>query len=294
MREAEAISHGAITIVNAMATGRGAAIGIQLWTKAKVEITNDAGCISGRILSDTRENDALLRLTVNRVLRRYGLHRKLGAYVETTSNIPIAVGLKSSSAASNAVALATVAALRKRVNYLEVLRLAVKSSFDAGVTLTGAFDDASACLLGGLVVTDNIKNEILQHSRHISGSDSLRVVIYVPSGKKYSGSVNRFGFRKIKDLVNLAHAEAIKGNYSFSMTLNGIAYCKAFGYDTSPVTDALREGALAASLSGKGPAIAAIVRNDNVKHLISAWSSYPGKIIQTGLNYEKAKAKIIS
>ena len=32
--KAEAVSHGAATIVNAIATGMGAAVGVDLWTKA--------------------------------------------------------------------------------------------------------------------------------------------------------------------------------------------------------------------------------------------------------------------
>ncbi|MEJ2280506.1 MAG: hypothetical protein P8X97_01085 [Candidatus Bathyarchaeota archaeon] len=36
--KAEAISHGAATIINAIATGKGAAIGVDLWTKATLLI----------------------------------------------------------------------------------------------------------------------------------------------------------------------------------------------------------------------------------------------------------------
>ena len=35
---AEAISHGAATIINAIATGKGAAVGVDLWTKATVKL----------------------------------------------------------------------------------------------------------------------------------------------------------------------------------------------------------------------------------------------------------------
>ncbi|HKM79219.1 MAG TPA: shikimate kinase [Candidatus Bathyarchaeia archaeon] len=290
MHRAEAVSHGAITIVNAMATGKGAALGIRLLTKAKVELTDEAGRISCRIMTDAEESTSLLYATVMRVLRKYGAHRKFGANVETTSNIPIAVGLKSSSAASNAVALATVSALGRRVNDLEIVQLAVKSSLDAGVTLTGAFDDASACYFGGLIVADNRTNEILKRSKQIDSS--LHVLIYIPHGKKYSGAVRRDRFKKIESLVNLAHKEAINGNYPLSMTLNGVAYCRAFGYDISPATDALQEGAIAAGLSGKGPAIAAIVPNKMTKRVLSAWASYPGRVIETRFNFDKARVRV--
>lgn len=290
MYKAEAISHGAITVVNAMATGKGAALGIRLWTRARVELTNDPGHFSGQIANDRDENKSLLYTTVMRVLRKYGVHRMFGANIETKSNIPIAVGLKSSSAASNAVALATVKALNQRVNDLEILQLAVKSSLDAGVTLTGAFDDASACYFGGLVVTDNRRNQILKQFTLLDRS--LNVLIYIPYGKKYSGDVQRKGFSKIEGLVDFAHKEALKGNYPFSMILNGIAYSRALGFDLTPVTDALENGALAAGLSGKGPAIAAVVPNKWTKQVLSIWSSYPGNIIETKFNFEKTKASV--
>ncbi len=47
---AEAISHGAATIINAIATGKGAAVGVDLWTKAAVALTDEAGT-RGRYLS---------------------------------------------------------------------------------------------------------------------------------------------------------------------------------------------------------------------------------------------------
>ncbi len=41
--KAAAVAHGAATIVNAIALGRGAAFGVDLWTKAEVKLTGEAG-----------------------------------------------------------------------------------------------------------------------------------------------------------------------------------------------------------------------------------------------------------
>lgn len=97
MVTAEATSHGAITIVNAMATGKGAALGIQLWTKARVTLIDNPGQIRARILEDSSESKSLICTTAKMILNEFA-NKKLGAIVETESNIPIAVGLKSSSA----------------------------------------------------------------------------------------------------------------------------------------------------------------------------------------------------
>ncbi|MEM4643454.1 MAG: shikimate kinase, partial [Candidatus Bathyarchaeia archaeon] len=65
--QAKAVSHGAATIVNAIATGEGAAFGVDLWTKAEVKLTNEPGIIKGEILSDPSESTILIEKTVKRV-----------------------------------------------------------------------------------------------------------------------------------------------------------------------------------------------------------------------------------
>jgi len=290
MVTAEAISHGAITIVNGMATSKGAALGVQLWTKARVTLTDNPAQIQARILEDPAESTALICTTARIILNEFAA-RKHGAIVETESNIPIAVGLKSSSAASNAVAAATFAALGRKTDDIKIVRLGVRSSLRAKVTLTGAFDDACACYFGGLVVTDNRTCRILKRFRPSKVGN--RILLYVPKSKKYSGDIRKGSFKRIVRVVDLAHQEALRSNYSLSLTLNGIAYSSILGYDLSPVTDALEAGAIAAGLSGKGPAIAAIVPNRKVDYVISAWNSYPGRIIETTLNLKKATARVL-
>ena len=101
-------------------------------------------------------------------------------------------------------------------------------------------------------------------------------------------------FKGIARFVGLAHQEALRGNYPLSITLNGIAYSSILGYDVAPVADALHAGAVAAGLSGKGPAIAAIVPDKKVEAVISAWQSYPGRIIETAFNLRRATARILN
>jgi shikimate kinase len=287
-RAAEAVSHGAVTIVNAMATGRGAALGVGLKTHAVVALTNRPGEFVARNLTDPRENNQLAKVTAQSVFRRFGVDKRFGAVIKTDSNIPIAVGLKSSSAASNAVALASLRALGKNLSDLAVVRLGVEASFRAGVTLTGAFDDATACYFGGVVVTDNVKRRILKRFRP---EGRLRVLIHVPKRKKYTCDVNRDSFRSIRPIIQTAHRSALRGDYWNSMTLNGLMYSMALGYDTKTTTTAIESGALAAGLTGKGPAVAAIVserRRDDVR---AAWLRFKGRVIETSFNFRKATSR---
>jgi shikimate kinase len=284
--KAEAIAHGAATIVNAIALGKGAAFGVDLWTKAEVRLTDEPNVIKGEITSDPAESPVLIEKTVLRVFRHFKVEKRFGAKVKTWSNIPAARGLKSSSAAANAVALATVAALGKTLGDIEVVKLGVDAAFDAKVTVTGAFDDACASYLGGAVVTDNLKRKLL---KRITLPDDLSVLFHVPSKKAYTvdSDVNRL--RTVKPLVKIAYKEALKGNFWTALTLNGVIYSSALGYDASVAFDALAAGALAAGLCGKGPAVTAVVSSDKIDSVKTALQHHEGEILQAHLNHEKAK-----
>lgn len=290
MRKAEAVSHGAVTIVNAMAIGKGAAVGVDLWTWARVSLTKKPGEIVCRNLVEPNEHQ-LMRIIVKNVFREFKLLKKYGAIVETRSNIPVAVGLKSSSAASNAISLATLKAIGIETNDFQTVRLGVDSSLEAGVTITGAFDDACACYFGGIMITNNRTCQVL---KRLIPSQEFSTIIYVPRTKKYTKDVDVGRLSKIRPLIEYAFQEALRGNYWFALTLNGLAYSEAFGYDTDPIRQAIFSGAIASGLTGKGPAFVAIVPKANVRKVRKAWSSLPGKIIEVSFNLEKAQSSMVN
>ncbi len=280
----KAVSHGAITIVNALATGKGAACGIGLWTEAIVELTDDADVVEGRILSDPDERPTLIQSCVKRVFDRFGL-RDVGARVTTNSNIPIAKGLKSSSVAANAIVLATLSAIGKEVNDPEVLNIAVDAALEAKVTVTGAFDDASASYFGNLVVTDNFRRKILRRFQ----VEDLTVLLHIPEKKLYTVDADISRMRLLASQVEIAHREAVRGNYWAAMTLNGLVYSSSLGYPTEIVLSALKAGAIAAGLSGKGPAVAVVVENGKVDDVRDDLEAYEGDLVTTKTNTEKAR-----
>ena len=284
--KAEAIAHGAATIVNAIALGKGAAFGVDLWTKAEVELTAEPNVIKGEITSDPAESTILIERTVLQVFQHFSVEKRFGAKVKTSSNIPIARGLKSSSAAANAVALATVAALGKRLDDIAVVKLGVDAAFDAKVTVTGAFDDACASFFGGAVVTDNLKRKLLKRA---TLPNDLTVLFNVPSRKAYTNDSDVKRLRTVKPLVEIAFKEVLKENFWAALSLNGIIYSSALGYDASVALDALEAGALAAGLSGKGPAVTAVVSSDKIDAVKTALQRHEGEILQARLNQEKTE-----
>lgn len=304
--QATAISHGAATIINAIATGKGAGFGIDLETKATVKL-NDSGKITGKIKEAPGENTKLIELCAKKTLEYFNLD--YGAEIITESNIPIARGLKSSSTAANAVVLATTGAIARgkhgRIKKTRVVKgvleqqifinnqlivpdllvnLGVDAAIEAGVTITGAYDDASASFLGGFVVTDNVNRKILR-----SGDfENLNVLIFVPEEKTYTHEVDVKRMKLLSREVNIAWDEALKGNLYTAMTLNGVIYSATTGNNPEIALSALNEGAVAAGLSGTGPAVAALARG-NIDKIQSAWEQFGGEIITTKVNNEIAR-----
>jgi shikimate kinase len=261
-------SHGAATIVNAIANGKGAAFGLDLRTEATVELTEGDGV--GVVMDGlSGESTALAERCVQGALDRFG--RKYHAEVRTTSQIPVSRGLKSSSAAANAIILATLDALGEELEILDAVRIGTKAAIEAGVSVTGAFDDACACALGGLVLTDNRSEEVL-HRGHMP--DYLRALIHVPEFQVRKSTLPKARIAALKGMVDLAFQEAQEGDLFRAMTLNGMCYSAALGLDQEVAVKALMTGALAAGLTGTGPATVMLVVEDKVREFVRAMEGY--------------------
>ena len=281
-----AVANGAGTIVNAIAIWKGAAFGIDLETTADVELdecSGDSGRITGTIeigsdgagdCGDVSYDTALITRSVTMVLDRF--EYQCEGVVTTRSEIPIARGLKSSSAAANAATLATLNAIGETLPPIEVVRMGVRAALDVGVTITGAFDDACASMFGGIVVTDNRNQELVDRIE----CDS-RVLIYLPEEKAFTADTDIARSEAIAPLVEVAYKLALAHDFENAMTLNGLLYCAALGFDTEVAMRALELGVSGVSLSGTGSAYTALVGRDQVKELTSCWSEMGGTVIET-------------
>ena len=271
------MANGAATILNAVATWKGSAFGIDLKTFAEVEL-NDSGCIKGDVPGvDTR----LIEHCVELVLKRF--ERTCGAVVRTRSEIPVASGLKSSSTAANAVVLACLDALDEEMDLILAAKIGVAAARDVGVTITGALDDALASMLGGAVVTDNREMMLLKRDEF-----SREVMLLVPDKKLYSVDTDVRRSQAIAPLADVAFDLAMRGDYGRAMTLNGFAYCGALGLPFEPMLMALEAGAEGVSLSGTGPAYAALIGKEKMNALEAAWRLLGGRVIRTKTNNKKA------
>jgi len=266
-----ACAYGAGTIINAIATWKGAAFGIDLKTEAEVILTDDK-TIKGYM--EEGGDTTLIERCVELTLSRFG--SSSGAKVSTKSEIPIASGLKSSSAAANATVLATLDALGEKLEPIEAIKIGVQAALDAKVTITGAFDDACASMLGGFVITDNKKMELISRVERDS-----EVLILAPQKKVFSSATNVARSRLMGRWVELAYKEALAGEYEKAMTLNGFLYCAALGFSAEPMMAAIEAGIEGVSLSGTGPAYTALGSPELLDRLEPVWRRMGGKVIRT-------------
>jgi shikimate kinase len=267
-----------------MANGLGAALGVGLRVEASCRLVEEQVFTvrsGGRVLKPGSLPEKVCRL----VLGDHGLQK--GCEVSIYSEIPAKKGLKSSSAVSSAVALACLKEVSGEAGLLEAAKYSAEASIQAGVSVTGAFDDASACLLGGLVVTDNLERRLIER-RLVE--DELRIIILIPPGGMLSGRVDTSVFKPVEPLMRLAHRLALNGEEWLAMSLNGLAVSTALGLDAKPALEALKNGAVAAGVSGKGPAVAAVARPRDVEKVKAAMSRF-GRVVETGVCNENASVE---
>jgi shikimate kinase len=283
-RKARAIVHGAISIVNAIATGKGSALGISLKVTAEVELQKGHGL---RFMTG-RNGNRLIKNIIQKTIPRQITETNMIS-IRVDSEIPIGYGLKSSSAVSNAVALACSQIKREEdIDDLAILEVAARSSLEAKVSLTGAYDDATACYFGGFTVTDNYSRRLIRKER---APENLYAIIILPS------NTPRGNLRKLRNLSDIfidAFKFAESGQYWKAMKLNGVLASAALSSSYMPVMAAMEHGALSASISGNGPSIAAVGYEDAVEPIVGALSKFEGKIIVSKVNNEKANVKIIN
>jgi shikimate kinase len=277
MMAGKAATKGAATVVNAIACGRGSAFGISLEVDASLELYHG----DGSVIVDGDEDGAGL---VGGCVRATAASAGTGAVhgrVRIGSEIPVSRGLKSSSAVSNVVVLATARAISAELTDEGLLDIAIDESIRAGVTVTGAFDDAAACFYGGLVITDNQSRRIIGKAELDSG---LTVVIHVPGTKIAKSTIDKGRFEELTDQFEEALDLVANGAFPKAMYVNSKATATALDLSDEAPEAARRAGAYAAGITGTGPASVALCRRDRVRDIEKAFSRFEGHTLRAELN----------
>jgi len=279
MNEVVARVNGAVSIVNAIAIGKGSTLGIDTFVETRLEkregngihITSENKTISSRLINMVIEN-----MIPKKMLEKTRLD------LDFRSNIPTGYGLKSSSAISSAVVLSCAKAFDIDMSDEQVLKLGAKTSIQTKVSITGAYDDACACYFGGFNVTDNLKMKLVH--REIAPKD-LQVIIFLPKSRK------RGNLKKLKEFKNAFERSwelAKKSDYWNAAVLNGIATTSILNSDPRLIMKLMEKGALCATISGNGPSIMAITDKNNKTRIQKEFSGFEGRIMIANINNKKA------
>lgn len=271
--DGQARAPAAGTVLNALATGTGSAFAIEEYTTATVELADESdvtGSIDGAEDGDTR----LIERCVELVADRFGDGQ--GGHVRTESDVPMASGLKSSSAAANATVLATLDALdaADEIEREDAARIGVEAARDVGVTVTGAFDDASASMLGGLTVTDNDDDNLLARD-----TPNWDVLVWTPPEQSFSADADVQRCRQVAPIAAVVEELALDGRYTEAMTINGLAFSAALDFPTGPTVEAM--DAAGVSLSGTGPSVVAVGTREQLDAVRERWGHREGTVLLT-------------
>ena len=275
MAKVKATVHGAVSIVSAIANKKGATLGIELKVEVTIETSEGKGIV---IQSENRSlSSRLINKTIEKIVSKKDLEKNK-ILITLTSEIPTGYGLKSSSAISSAIALACAKIFKPKLTDKQILVAGVDASIESKVSITGAYDDACSCYYGGFNVTDNGKRKRIHFERIPS---NLIAIIFIPKNRK-RGNLKRL--KILSPIFNNAWELAKEKKYWESMTINGLATSAILNSDPKIIVDLIENGALAASVSGNGPSIAAIVKKENVSNIKKVFEALDGNIIVSKVN----------
>lgn len=258
-------AYAAGTVINALATNIGCAFGIKLKTSVKISVEDELKkCV---VIEGEKQEENLI---VNRVLLTAGIR---GA-VEVESEIPRGCGLGSSSAFMNALLVAVMKLKKEELDAYRILTANARISLESGISYTGAFDDASASLLGGFCISNNSTMKLYRRDV-ISG----KTLILIPHWSRGEVSLNKI--RKETSEIEKAVKEALEGRYGDAMILNSSFYCRKLNYPITPL-ERIKNYKVHAGLSGNGPAFVAFGEKSELKEVEEIWSDF-GELIWSEL-----------
>jgi shikimate kinase len=266
----------AITIVNALPTGIGSAVGVDLRARAEVELHPAGSHGKWDVRVDEQVRTPLVISSLTEALRRFAPGSSGSGELTLRSDIPAARGLKSSSAVSSAVVLAVARATDVSVEPVEVARMSATISRAVGLSATGALDDALAGLSPGVVVTDNRRGELLKSYPTDPG---LGVVLYIPNYSHRPSPEWASAFRAEASQSQVAVDAALAGDWSTAMRENTRLVERVLRYDYDALRADLRaRGAVGSGVCGLGPALAAVAPEESLQKVALAFQNSPGDL----------------
>ncbi|EQD31442.1 shikimate kinase, partial [mine drainage metagenome] len=133
--------------------------------------------------------------------------------------------------------------------------IAAVCSRENGTSITGALDDISCALYGGVTLTDNRLDRIIL--RHPVMERPI-LICYPKYERRITSRIDISSIRRAGPSIKPLRALVEGGFYYEAMVLNGLIHGSIFGYDHHVLSYLLQSGSEYASISGKGPAMFAV------------------------------------
>lgn len=195
----------------------------------------------------------------------------------TQSDLPPQRGLKTSSA----ISCLTIEILAKYfdidLSTRKIIELSAETSVSAGVSITGAIDDAYASYCGGLSYTNNEKLELIKHVEQ-NGISNVYLIIPEQATPKSSigkniGDINRRLLQKAREML-------LNNNLLSAIEYNTMAYGPFLLQDYQHIQTKMKKEELIWGLNGAGPSLFVVDQHKNLdRNYIS--SLFPSSVIYT-------------
>ena len=241
-------ANGAISILHALGIGKGCSIGIQLSTEVLL--------LENRVLVEEDRNGILD--AVESCWRSEGLPlpNEVGWKVE--SNIPIGQGLKSSSALACAAIRAANSYCWTGLSDFDIADIAVKSQRLSKCTITGSMDDTMASLSPGWKLVD--PTLAASESVIFQGKIDQSLVVILGLRGSRKAEISKNSFYNQERLFQRSLASLMNGSPMDALSSNGMAVAAATDdFEALRISNiCIASGAIAAGISGSGPAMAIV------------------------------------
>lgn len=268
---ASGTANGAVSILHAMGTGKGCSIPVKLQTL--VNIHDEPRVVLGD------EHDLLSH--VSSIWRKNGFPLPSVFGWEVLSDLPIGQGMKSSSALACAALRALDNASWTGLSDFELVDLAVEAQIKSGCSITGSMDDTWAAVSHGWKVVDPSvpsAESILFEGELETG---LKVMIGLRGRRKNNPEWDAFS-RNVQ-IFDRAFDSLLNGSILDALSSNGVAVATSTGdFEALRISNMMiASGALAAGISGSGPAITIVCYEQDKEFLESQLRQFCEQVLIT-------------
>ena len=250
-------ANGGVSVLHAAGLGKGCSIGI--------ELSAEVSLVAGEAEVSSDEHGILDSVMAVWIESGYPQPGDTGWRV--SSEVPIGQGLKSSAALACAAAMALNEASWTALSDFDIVDIAVAAQRRAGCTITGSMDDAWAATSPGWKLVDPIQSS--RDSVLLEGDIDEGLTVLIALRGSRSAEVQSDSFSNQRKIFERAMASLSSGSVLSAMSANGMAVAAATGDDEALriCNSVIARGAIAAGVSGSGPAIAIVCYEQGVEQL---------------------------